>query len=251
MERIRELGNYQKFILILLVLMVLGFGVRYGITTSRVGYEYRDAILVPTEENGATVYSGEINGTPAAFTVTSGKAVTYQYGDKTYGPYTAREDKTAVPAGKSGTGVVVYCQGEVIFRGSVSLYYGGRLMLTNADGTSFGGAVTITTANGIVTDEHGNVIDQNKPSVSTVLRLMDGPELTHKGTWWGWVLGVVMCVISAVSILFVDELFRWQLSFRVRDAYDAEPSDWEIATRYIGWTLEPIFALIIFIVLLR
>ena len=86
MERIRELGNYQKFILILLVLMVLGFGVRYGITTSRVGYEYRDAILVPTEENGATVYSGEINGTPAAFTVTSGKAVTYQYGDKTYGP---------------------------------------------------------------------------------------------------------------------------------------------------------------------
>ena len=39
MERIRELTSYQKFILIILVLLVLGFGVLYGITTARVGYE--------------------------------------------------------------------------------------------------------------------------------------------------------------------------------------------------------------------
>ena len=251
MERIRELDNYQKFILVVLVLMVLVFAVLYAVTVSRVGYEYMDEILVPAEENGTTVYSGEIKGTPAAFTVTSGKAVTFQYGDKTYGPYTAREDKTAVPAGESGTGVVVYCQGKVIFRGSVRLYYGGRLSLTNADGTSPSGTVTITTANGTVTDEHGNIIDPMEPSVGTVLRLMDGPELTHKGTWWGWVLGVVFCGMNAISILFADELFRWHLMFRVRDAWDAEPSDWEISSRYIAWTVMPCLILYLFTLGLR
>ena len=245
MERIRELDRYQKFILIILVLLTLGFGVHYGITTSRVGYEYHDTILVPAEENGSTVYSGEIKGKPATFTVTADKTVTYQYGDKTYGPYTAREDKTAVPADGRGTGVEVRCKGEIIFRGS-ALDTGNGLWLTREDGDSFSGNITITSSNGVVTDEHGNIIDQMEPSVSTVLRLMNDPELTHKGIWGVWFIGLAMCVISAVSILFADELFRWHLSFRVQDAWDVEPSDWEIATRYIGWTLEPILVLIIF-----
>ena len=47
--------------------------------------------------------------------------------------------------------------------------------------------------------------------------------------------------------LFADELFRWDLSFRVRDVEQAEPSDWEIASRYIGWTFCILMALLIFI----
>ena len=246
MERIRELTGYQKFILVILVLLALGFGVLYGITTARVGYEYHNTILVHTEEGGNTLYSGEIKGQTATFTVTADKTVVFQYGNKTYGPYTAREDKTAVPADGRGTGVEVRCKGEIIFRGSV-LKTGNGLWLTREDGDSFSGNITITSSNGIITDENGNLIDQMEPSVSTILRLMDGPELTHKGIWGVWFIGLAMCVISAVSILFVDELFRWNLSFRVRDAYDAEPSDWEISTRYIGWTLEPIMILIIFL----
>lgn len=246
MERIRELTGYQKFILVILVLLALGFGVLYGITTARVGYEYHNTILVHTEEGGNTLYSGEIKGQTATFTVTADKTVVFQYGNKTYGPYIAREDKTAVPADGRGTGVEVRCKGEIIFRGSV-LKTGNGLWLTREDGDSFSGNITITSSNGIITDENGNVIDQMEPSVSTILRLLGGPELTHKGIWGVWFIGLAMCVISAVSILFVDELFRWNLSFRVRDAYDAEPSDWEICSRYIGWTLEPIMILIIFL----
>ena len=247
MERIRELDHYQKFILIILVLLVLGFGVLYGITTSRVGYEYEDSILVPTKEGGNTVYSGEIDGMLVSFTVTADNTVTYQYGLKTYGPYIVREDETAIPEGKRGTGVEVRCGEEIVFRGSVQ-EAGHGLWLTNEDGNSFSGNITITSSNGIITDEKGNIIDPDEPSVSTVLTLLKGPELTHKGIWFVWFIGLVMCVISAVSILFADELFRWNLSFRVRYAYDAEPSDWEISSRYIGWTLEPILILIIFIV---
>ena len=51
-----------------------------------------------------------------------------------------------------------------------------------------------------------------EPSVSTILDLMDGPALTHKGAWLGWFGGVLICVIAALAMLFADELFRWNAS---------------------------------------
>ena len=44
-----------------------------------------------------------------------------------------------------------------------------------------------------------------------------------------------------------DELFRWNLSFSIRHPERAEPSDWEIAGRYISWTALAVMALIAFI----
>ena len=58
---------------------------------------------------------------------------------------------------------------------------------------------------------------------------------------------MLFCIVTAISILFADELFRWNLSFQIRDADRAEPSDWEIATRYIAWTVMPVMAMVIFI----
>lgn len=246
MERFWALNRYQKFILVILVLLALGFGVLYGITTARVGYEYEDSILVTTKEGGNTVYSGEIDGMPVSFTVTADNTVTYQYGLKTYGPYIVREDETAIPEGKRGKGVEVRLGDKIIFRGS--FLKNDNYWYLSAENESYSSStVHIEVIGGVMYDEDGNIIDPDEPSVGTVVQLAFDPELTHKGHWGVWFIGLVMCVISAVSILFADELFRWNLAFRVRDAYDAEPSDWEISSRYIGWTLEPIFALIIFI----
>ena len=60
MERVKNLDRYQKGILLLLAVMIVVFGVIYGIVTSRVGFLYKDAILRPTEENGNTIYSGKL-----------------------------------------------------------------------------------------------------------------------------------------------------------------------------------------------
>ena len=49
-------------------------------------------------------------------------------------------------------------------------------------------------------------------------------------------------------MLFADELFRWHLSFRVWNADHLEPSDWELAGRYISWTVLCVMALVLFIV---
>lgn len=250
MERIKELDRYQKAVLILLAVMVIGFAVIYYTTTSRVGFSYRDTILLPGQENGSTVYTGTIQRKQAKFTVSPDKAVIFQYGDKTYGLYTAKEDPTAIPKdvsfGESMTGVELRCGEEILFRGGV-LWQSEPRLIYREDGEleSFGISVTFT--NGVQYDEDGNIIDPMEPSTATILELMGGPELTHKGTWIGWLGGALVCIFTAVTILFADELFRWELSFRVYDSDQVEPSDWEITGRYISWTVLPIMAAVLFI----
>ena len=55
MERIKNLNLYQKSILILMLVMALLFAVLYPMTISKVGYEYKNSVLVPHQENGSTV----------------------------------------------------------------------------------------------------------------------------------------------------------------------------------------------------
>lgn len=247
--RIRALGKYQKAVLAAAILLVLVFSVLYPVTMGREGYLYRGALLTPGQEEGGTVYTGSVHGVQARFTVAPDKAVTFQYGETTYGPYTAAEDPGAVPesADMSGlTGVELRKGEEVIFRGGV-VQQGNTLWLYHENGDLENGGITITTSAGVTLDEDGNMVDPNEPSLSTILELMDGPALTHKGDWLPYLLGVFLCAVTAVTILFADELFRFQLSFRVRDVENAEPTDWELFGRYVAWMALPVAALVIFL----
>ena len=114
-ERIKNLNKYQKGFLAAIIAMVLIFTVVYAVTISRVGFAYKDVILVPSEENGVTVYSGKLEGQKAQFTVSEDNSVVFQYGDKIYGPYTSIEDPTAIPQDHAMkhymTGVELYEKG--------------------------------------------------------------------------------------------------------------------------------------------
>lgn len=244
LDRIKELGRYQKILLLLMAVMILAFTVIYPIVTALSGFLYEDTILVPAEEDGGTVYSGKIRGTAASFTVSADKTVIFQYGNTVYGPYTVKEDPTAIPKDSDlqaqMTGIELRCGGEIVFRGGV-VNSGDWRMLYNEDGSfDLLRSITATMSDGTM-----------EPSVSTILDLTDGPALTHKGTWLGWFGGVLICVITALTMLFADELFRWNASFLVRNAEEAEPSDWEIAGRYITWTVLPVMAAVIFILGLK
>ena len=249
MERIKSLNRYQKGILILMIAMALIFAVIYPKTISRVGYRYNDAILVPTQENGHTLYSGKIKGKPACFTV-SENTVVFQYGDKTYGAYTIKEDPAAVPEDHemkdSMTGIEVLEGNDLLFRGGV-IDFGNHYWFYNEDGMLDSMIdISYMTGDGIERDENGNPIDRMKPTVSTIYELTNNPELTHKGDGLAWFGAVFICILNAVSILFADELFRWNLAFQIRNAERAEPSDWEIAGRYVGWTVITIMAFMVF-----
>ncbi len=244
LDRIKELGRYQKILLLLMAVMILAFTVIYPIVTARSGFLYEGTILVPSEEDGCTVYSEKIYGTAATFTVSADKTVIFQYGNTVYGPYTVKEDPTAIPKDSDlqtqMTGIELRCGGEIVFRGGV-VNSGDWRMLYNEDGSfDLLRSITATMSDGTM-----------EPSVSTILDLTDGPALTHKGTWLGWFGGVLICVITALTMLFADELFRWNASFLVRNAEEAEPSDWEIAGRYITWTVLPVMAAVIFILGLK
>lgn len=246
MERIKSLNRYQKCILILMLVMTITFGVLYSVTTSRVGFAYQGAILVVSQENGNTIYSGKINWEPACFTVSADKTVVFQYGEKTYGPYTAREDPTAIP---KDNGFIEYMTGVEILRGNSVFFRGGVLKtingywLYNADGITY----SYVNYDGIARDENGALLDPMAPSAATIFTLMHDPQLTHKGQWLAWFGGVLLCVLNAFSMLFEDELFRWNMAFRIRYADEAEPSDWEIAGRYICCTILVIVALAVFV----
>ena len=162
MEKLKSLKRFQKSVMLFLIAMALVFAVIYSLTISKVGFEYKNTIFIPDQKNGFTVYSGKIQGKQAYFTVSEDKTVVFQCGDKTYGPYTAKEDPSAVPENQEiaayMTGVELRQREEIMFRGG--------------------------------------------------------------GIW---------------------EIFQ------IRDARHAEPSDWEIAGRYIGWIALSIAAFIIFI----
>ena len=251
MERFKCLGRYQKGVLLIMIAMVLLFTVLYIMAIGREGFEYRNEILLLNHENGSTVYSGKIQGKQANFTVHTDKTVYFQYDNKTYGPYTAREDSTAIPKdiamGEAMTGVELRRGEEIIFRGGV-LKQGDFLRLYNEDGSIENFDVTVATNYGTVTDGRGNVIDPMEPSVYTILTLMAGPELTHRGDLLPWLSGVFICIATAITILYTDELFHWNLSLQINDADQAEPSDFEIVRRYIAWTVLPLVAMIIFII---
>ena len=253
MGRIKSLNRYQKVILLLLAVMLVSFTEAYFVVSSREGFAYRGAILPPYEEGENTVYVGRVEGESAIFVVTQDKTVTFHYGDKTYGPYTAHEDPTAIPEDSAMaehmTGVEIREGDDVFFRGGV-LTAGGsnrEMMLFNEDGSFASANVRVTSSNGIMYDSEGNVVDQMAPSAVTILRLMDDPELTSKGEWLAWFCGLFVSVVTAVSILFADELFRWNLRFIIRNVDRAEPSDWEIIGRYIGWTVSAVAVPIIYI----
>lgn len=250
MVRVKNLSKYQKGVLMIMVALILVFAAIYSKTISKVGFRYHTAILVPTQENGQTIYKGKLQGKNARFIVSEDKSVVFHYGDKTYGAYTMKEDSQAIPKEHDGaeqmTGVEIYNGNKLLFRGGV-LEVENAYWLYNEDGTLENIGISIYTTNGIEYDENGEIIDRMEPSASTIFQLLNEPELTHKGTMSAWFLGLFICIINLVLILFAEELFRWNLAFQIRNAENAEPSDWEMAGRYIGWTGMVIMALIVFI----
>lgn len=258
-KRIRSLERVQKGMLLFAAVLPLAFFAAYFMTTGREGFEYRNAILVPEAgaDEGAdgTVYAGTINGKPAVFTVSPDKTVEFRYGETIYGPYTVKEDPSAIPkrGGDVKTlaeledmrGIELYRGDELLFRGG-ERYFANGYRLYNEEGEME--VLDPITAGGKSLEGNGNTADPMEPSAGVLLELMYGPVLlTHKGDWNGWLFGTLLCAAVSVSILFADELFRWNLRFRIRDPERAEPSEWEIAGRYLRWTMLLILAVTIFI----
>ena len=248
----KKTNNFQLGIIIFMMGIVLLFSILYPMTLAKIGYNYKGSILVPTEENGNKIYTGIVDGNRVKFVVSNEK-VEFYCKDKSYGPYTLKEDSMAIPNNHSFStsmkGIEIKEKDIVIFRGGV-LPMGDDFWLYRQDGEPYY-MIHGVMSDGTEIDEYGNPIDKMKPSLVTIIELVNGPELTHKGYGFAWFVGVIICILNMVSILYADEIFRFNLSFTISNAEHVEASDWEIIGRYFRWILFTILALFIFVIGLK
>lgn len=256
MQRIQSLTRYQKTLLVLLGAMLLIFTILYPILTKQEGYYFKDAFLLHHADADGTVYIGRLHRQKLTVAVTPDKAVIFQYKDKTYGPYTAHEDPSAVPDNKAAqnmTGVEILEKDRVFFRGGVLGDGKGhsQMYLFPEDGGMYGIGFSYRGNDGIERDYTGEPIDKWAPTALHILELMNDPELTHRGDGRLWFAGMFLSVVNIWSILFANEIFRRNMSWKIRNVETIEPSDWEIGSRYVAWTILTIAILAIYIIGLR
>lgn len=230
-------NRLKKVLPILLFALVVVFSVLYFFLGRQYGVAYGDALYFPATEGDTTVYSAKADGQPASFTV-HGDTVTYRWGDTVYGPYTVREDPSAAPGGQWAsmdfTGVEVTEGDTVLFRGG---YTADLALLIGEDGESASDLFHVTySVNGMEHDADGNMVDPHQPSLKTLIRFSQLPQPdAHRGNTLMWSLGLFLAVVAFLLIRFDDAIFRLNLFFRIRHPEDAEPSDWEITGRVLGW----------------
>ena len=258
MERVKNLDRYQKGILVLLAGMFVVFTFAYWLVSSRIGYLYRDSILIPSEENGVRFYRGEIEGEDAEFSVTDDHIISFRHGQMQYGPYTLAEDPSSIPEEhKTDTmiGIEIREADEVMFRGGLLFTTPEKkdFYLYDENGwyPDIALIVTVSSSDGTVMDSRGNIIDPVEPTIYTVIDLAYGPELTSKGEWSAWFLGVVFSIFVILSILFREEIFRFGMAFRIRNVEDAEPSEWYTLNMYAGWGIMTFGVLALYYIGLR
>ena len=238
MDRFRNLDRYPKILLIALVTLAVVFAGVYGYCSADRWYSYKDVYLTCRQTEDATVYSGRANGGPCVITVRD-DTVTFQTSVKTYGPYALREDPTALPddmePGYNTIGIEITENGAPFFRGALVYARAPRFYYENG---------TLVHPLQFHVEVSGSAsADPYKPTLYNIVECLYPMEhlLESRAQWSAYLMGLLVCAIGAVDILFADELFRFRLSFRLRDADRAEPSDWYITCRNFSWTLLTIF----------
>ncbi len=242
-NRFRTLSLAQKIIVLAMAGAVAVFSVLYAVNASRVGLAYGGGFLTPSQDGETRSYTGRSDGAELTFTVL-GDTVTSRWGGETH-VYTVTEDPTAIPESLRGhaLGVEVREGEELLFRGG---WTPGNGWQYDEDGKPvLAGAVVITD-----TSSGGTAMDdppQRAPGVSTVLSLWHGPKLTPRVEGGYYFAGLFLALLAAGTLLFGDDLFRFQLRYRVKDPDAVEPSEWELFSRTLGSAVMAVLALVIWI----
>lgn len=239
-EKWLKLPRLQQVLLVLLAGMILVFTGAMPIIASRKGIAYSGTLLYFRQDGDVRRYAGKVDGEKAAFAVYPDGTVTYAWGKHSYGPYqVVAEDASAALARLDFPGIEIRRGDEVLFRGS---YHSGSFpMLFGEDGepwfTSSFPIIGVSGGEGTVV-MNGKVVTQaemHEPSLTTLAELVLDPQLTCRGDVSIYLITTVMAVVVALGIWFYRELFRWNLSWTVRDPDDAEPSEWYIFWQKFSW----------------
>lgn len=233
------LTRFRRLLILFQGALLLLFLLLYPLWADKEGVELHGTFYEKTVQGDTVTYQGKAGGFRTVYTVPrSGGECTVEcrIEEEVFGPYTVSPDPEA--AGDTGSwdgpvtgGVQVRRGEELLYRGA---YYvgadGALLWFKGGSALYWGGGVTTVTG-------YSTPATIQEPEVDDILRFALGPNLVHRGDLLFFWLLLLIALLNSASILYADELFRWDLSFRIRDAEWAEPSDWELGSRYVGWCL--------------
>ena len=245
-----ELTWPQRVVIFMQGFLILLFLILYCTVGRQQVMTYSGEYLRCRTSGEVTTYSGKVDGQTAVFAVSPGPVVEYRRGDTLYGPYTIVFDPTAV----SDSGVFAdRLTGVEIREGDTLLFRGGYLpdstifSLFDENGEHY--YPSLNDPDSFIQVEVAGIpkpAADYTPGPATILRVALRPDVGQRGFFGFFLLGALCCVLCAVSVLYADALFRWNLRFRIKYPDDAEPSDWELFSRWVGWIGLTVLALIIF-----
>ena len=236
-EKWGELSGGRRVLVIINLALVAVFLLLYCTIGRQQGVkEGRDFLRLSTEGE-AYIYRGRLDGRDTEITVRPGGVVEYKSDGILCGPYTIvfgeADPNTPIPyivtdaSGRVGV-EITGPDGETVFSGSYMDK--GLLMLIDGEGN--------------LVWSGGN---SREPDPYTIVSYALGPDTESRGEFTALFLGIVIAAVNIISILFADGLFRFAMSFRIADPDSAEPSDWELFTRWVSWIVLTAAALIVFI----
>lgn len=237
-----ELSKGQKILVLIQLALVALFLLLYLIFGTQQFVEIDDTDLRCREKSGVVTYSGQVEGKPAVFTVQDDLTVEYRLGDARYGPYTIVFDDSISPEDYSIPtfvtkpealrGVELRRSGETLFRGAYMTTDMLPLLLFDEDGTRIGS------------------VSENlsgEPAPELILELALAPDTEERGEFMFFLLGVLLCFLNVLSILYAEEQFRFAMRLHIRNTEDMEPTDWELFGRWVCWIIIIGLAVLFFI----
>ncbi len=232
--RFRSLTRAQQVVLLATVLLTLVFTVIYAVSIFKQGIWYCGGFLTYSQNQGTVTYSGHAEEARLTVTIEPDKTVTTQWGDVVHGPYTVREDPTALPP-EAWDGMV----GVEVREGTTVLFRGGWL--------SAGDTEVAMTSDGELHVPSPILYDHpplRELDFQDILRLWSGPDLVRRANIGWYFPGLLLAVLGILILLFAEELFRWKLSWQINDPDSAEPSGWELGRRTLCAALFALLALV-------
>ena len=249
--RWNSMEKLEKILLIFLAALIPIFAVIYAVVLRIPGVEYQSKFHVLRERDGVTTYSARVEGEPSVFTIAENGVMTYQWADRTYGPWTIVDAPDAAPE-EGMKGIEIYEGEERVFRGGCWLdAYGGTwLKLIREDGTPYQSSVFqifYTVSGGDTYDADGNLVDTREPSLEWVVCMALTPEIIYRGSWQIYFLAIGVSLLAALDIWFAPEQFEMRMNRLLRRNPGVEPSDEYLLAQKIEWVGFTVMALVIYV----
>lgn len=240
-EKWKEMSKGRHVLLIALAGMAVGFALIFLIWGLRSGVWYRDYFLYRTERDGNTLYAGNVQGKDMTFTVTPQGQVTLRVGEQTYGPFTVTEGSTVISGQSESRGVTLTEGDKQIFKGEFRKSGENDWLVDEAGEFWTGESPFFFRGDPTFGTEEWDDLPYN-----LIVRLVMEPPIRTRAEFGYYWLGLLVLALTAATVIWEDAIYRFELSFRVRDPEKAEPSDWEMMGRWIGWGLSILMALFLF-----